>query len=259
MKKILFVVCVLFLGGCNEVTLPLTNENEAKVIASYLVRRGSRLFVTSELHMIGGGEADTFTAPVGCYEAALETEAGVFFAAPNQMQVGPMNELKPQDGGIFIPKNYTAKTKAYFFTGKPPSVKRMADFWQNLYVVEGEAWHIENPAAPGFVPPKSWETSIREWVANYDSGKWQVMQRQDPVFRYAAPSGWFVSVTLCQAGADLSKEDPYPQLILCLVFEEDAISWYMETDRLTKSGRFVTVLPPDQLLWVALRKNGAPK
>ena len=220
-----------------------------QVLAHYPVSRESRLVLSSDLHLIDLRTPETFTAPAGIYSAKLESPKGVFFVAPGGIQVGEVNHLEPKDGGIFIPKDCGDIDKAYFFVGVPPSVRKLADFWHDISVTEGCDWHLEPNPTLGSEPPKDWEALVKEWITHYDSGKWQIIRYRAPVARNGAPAGWFISIDLCEAGIGPAQQARYPQIVLCVVLQDGAIAWSMERARITKQGRFITVLPPDQLLW----------
>ncbi|MDD2765340.1 MAG: hypothetical protein PHE83_15360 [Opitutaceae bacterium] len=209
------------------------------------VTKQTRLVITSPIKFLAPPKS--FTAESGVFEAALETEDGVYFAASRGLQFGGDAHPDRKDGGIFLPKPNAKTALPGFYFGKPPAAEMETEPWRDLFMQEGFMWHLEQPTAPKSECPPNWKTIVSEWAARLKHGKWRLQQCDKPAYRYSRPSGWLVPLLLERTGKVSSDE--YSEVALLVVIADGNVSSLMMTSRIFNIDKVSVVEPLNRPVW----------
>jgi hypothetical protein len=188
-----------------------------------------------------------FPAEPGVFEAAFETEDGVYFSAPKGLHVGDTKQPIFKDGGIFLPKANADSALAGFYLGKPPATEVTSEPWRNLFMQEGLKWHLEQPTAPETKCPPNWQTIVNDWVLKLEEGKWRLKRCDEPTFRYSQPSGWLVPLLLERT--DKVSSDEFNDICLLVVVADGNVRSKMLISRILDDGKVRLYEPLARTVW----------
>jgi hypothetical protein len=117
----------------------------------------------------------------------------------------------------------------------------------NLFMQEGALWHLEQPTPPKPELPSNSKELLTAWAAGLEHGKWRLLESGEPVFRYSAPSGWLVSLTLERTGRVASDE--FSRINLLVVIAEGQVASRMLVSRGFDNGPTKVVVPLKSPRW----------